>query len=36
MFCLEDAPTLDAFFTFTAFLIVFVVGVGLGVLARGA
>jgi hypothetical protein len=35
MFCLNDGLTLDVFFTFSAFLIVFAIGVGLGVLARG-
>jgi hypothetical protein len=30
MFCLEDAPTLDAFFTFAAFLLVFAIVLGLG------
>jgi hypothetical protein len=36
MFCLDDGPTLEAFFTFSAFLLVFAIGVGLGLLARGS
>jgi hypothetical protein len=34
MFCLDDGPTLEAFFTFVAFLLVFVIGLGLGLVAR--
>ena len=35
MFCLDEGLTLDVFFTFTAFLLVFAIGLGLGLLARG-
>jgi hypothetical protein len=35
MFCLEDGPTLDALFVFAAFVLVFAIGLGLGVLTRG-
>jgi hypothetical protein len=35
MFCLDDGLTLDVFFTFSAFLLVFALGVGLELLARG-
>jgi hypothetical protein len=35
MFCLEDSLGLDGFFTFSVFLLVFAIGVGLGVWTRG-
>jgi hypothetical protein len=35
MFCLEGNMMLDVFFTFVAFLLVFAIGLGLGLLARG-
>jgi hypothetical protein len=35
MFCLEDGLTLDALFAFTAFVLVFAIGLGLGLLVRG-
>jgi hypothetical protein len=35
MFCLDDGLTLDALFVFAAFALVFAIGLGLGVLARG-
>jgi hypothetical protein len=35
MFCLENGDSLGVFFTFSAFLLVFAIGVGLGVLTRG-
>jgi hypothetical protein len=35
MFCLDDGPTLNALFVFAAFVLVFAIGLGLGLLARG-
>jgi hypothetical protein len=35
MFCLDDGPTLDALFAFAAFVLVFAIGLGLRLLARG-
>jgi hypothetical protein len=35
MFCLDDGLTLDALFVFAAFVLVFAIGLGLGLLARG-
>jgi hypothetical protein len=35
MFCLDEGLWLDVFFTFIAFLLVFAIGLGLGLLARG-
>jgi hypothetical protein len=35
MFCLDDGPTLDVLFAFTAFVLVFAIGLGLGLLVRG-
>ena len=35
MFCLDDGLTLDALFVFTAFVLVFAIGLGLGLLVRG-
>jgi hypothetical protein len=35
MFCLDDGLTLDALFSFAAFALVFAIGLGLGLLARG-
>jgi hypothetical protein len=35
MFCLDDGPTLDAQFVFGAFVLVFVIGLRLGLLVRG-
>jgi hypothetical protein len=36
MFCLDDGVTLEALFVFAAFVLVFAIGLGLGLLARGA
>ncbi len=35
MFCLDDGPMLDALLAFAAFVLVFAIGLGLGLLARG-
>ena len=35
MFCLEDGLSLDALFAFTALVLVFAIGLGLGLLVRG-
>jgi hypothetical protein len=35
MFCLEDGLSLDALFAFTSFVLVFAIGLGLGLLVRG-
>jgi hypothetical protein len=35
MFCLDDGVTLDALFTFAAFVLVFAIGLGPGLLTRG-
>jgi hypothetical protein len=35
MFCLEEGVTLEALFTFAAFVLVFAIGLGLGLLVRG-
>jgi hypothetical protein len=35
MFCLDDGLTLDALFAFAAFVLVFAIGLGLGLLVRG-
>ena len=36
MFCIDDSPTLDALFVVAAFVLVFAIGLGLGLLVRGA
>ena len=35
IFCLDDGLTLDALFAFAAFVLVFAIGLGLGLLVRG-
>jgi hypothetical protein len=35
MFCLDDGLTLDALFSSAAFVLVFAIGLGIGLLARG-
>jgi hypothetical protein len=35
MFCFEEGPTLDALFVFATFVLVFAIGLGLGLLTRG-
>ena len=35
MFCLGDGLTLDALFVFAALVLVFAIGLGLGLLTRG-
>jgi hypothetical protein len=36
MFCLDDGPTLDALFVLAAFVLVFAIGLGLGLLVRSS
>jgi hypothetical protein len=36
MCCLDDGLTLDALFIFAGLVLVFAIGLGLGLLARGA
>jgi hypothetical protein len=35
IFCLEDGVTLEALFTFAVFVLIFAIGLGLGILTRG-